>query len=160
MLSAHDEFIGLYLVEVIKSDTIVAVIKDILLRLNLGHSKCREECYDGTSNMTGRKNGVATQILKLEKRALSTHCYGHSLNLAENGALKVVLMMKDEFDVTHEICKLIKFSPRREAMFDKLKTDTAPGTPGIRVFCPTRWRVRAQSLKSIRQLRGLIRSLG
>ena len=138
MLSAHEEFIGLYLVEDIKSDTIVAVIKDILLRLNLGLSRCRGQCYDVASNMTGKKNGVATQILKLEERALFTHCYGHSLNLAANDALKVVPVMKDAFDMTYEICKLIKFSPRREAMFDKLKSDTAPGTPGIRVLCPTR----------------------
>ena len=149
MLSAHEEFIGLHLVEDIKSDTIVAVIKNILLRLNLGLSRCRGQCYDGASNMTGKKNGVATQILKLEERALFIHCSDHSPNLAANDALKVVPMMKNAFDVTHEICKLIKFCPRREAMFDKLKSDTAPGTPGIRVLCPTRWTVRTQSLKSI-----------
>ena len=149
MLSAHEEFIGLYLVEDIKSDTIVAVIKDILLRLNLGLSRCRGQCYDGASNMTGKKNGVATQILKLEERALFTHCYGHSLNLAANDALKVVPVMKDASDVTYEICKLIKFSPRLEVTFHELKSDTAPGTPGIRVVCPTRWTVRVQSLKSI-----------
>ena len=70
MLSAHEEFIGLYLVENIKSNTVVAVIKDILLRLNLRLSRCRGQCYDGASNMTGKKNGVATEILKLEERAL------------------------------------------------------------------------------------------
>ena len=70
MLSAHEEFIGLYLVENIKSNTVVAVIKDILLRLNFGLSRCRGQCYDGASNMTGKKNGVATEILKLEERAL------------------------------------------------------------------------------------------
>ena len=148
MLSTHEEFISLHLVEDIKSDTIVAVIKDILLRLNLGLSKCCGQCYDGASSMTGKKNGVATQILKIEERTLFTHCYGHSLNLAANDALKVVPIMKDAFDMTYEICKLIKFSPRREAMLDKLKSGTAPGTPGIRVLCPTRWTVRAQSLKS------------
>ena len=57
--------------------------------------------------------------------------------------------MKDAFDVTHEICELIKLSPRREAMFDKQKSHRAPGTPRIRALCPTRWTVRAQSLKSI-----------
>ena len=119
------------------------------MRLNLGLSRCRGRCYDGASNMTGKKNGVATQILKLDERALFTHCYGHSFNLTENDVLKVVPVMKDAFDVTYEICKLIQFFPRREAMFDKLKSDTAPGTPGIRILCPARWTVRAQSLKSI-----------
>ena len=75
MLSANEEFIGLYLVEDITLHTVVPVIKDILLRLNLGLSRCRGQCYDGASNMTGKKNGVATQILKPEERALFTHCY-------------------------------------------------------------------------------------
>ena len=101
------------------------------------------------SKQYDRKNGAATEILKVEERALFTHCYGHSLNLAANDALKVAPVMTDAFDVTYEICKLIKFSSRREAMLDELKSDTAPGTPGIRVLCPTRWTVRAQSLKSI-----------
>ena len=34
-------------------------------------------------------------------------------------------------------------------MFASLKADLAPDTPGIRVLCPTRWTVRAESLRSI-----------
>ena len=44
-------------------------------------SKCRGQCFDGASNMTGHQKGVATQIAQEEPRALFTHCYGHSLNL-------------------------------------------------------------------------------
>ena len=45
--------------------------------------------------------------------------------------------------------KLIKYSPKRDAMFSKLKDDLQPECPGIRVLCPTRWTVRANSLKSV-----------
>ena len=34
-------------------------------------------------------------------------------------------------------------------MFEKLKAESAPETPGFRVLCPTRWRVRAASLRSV-----------
>ena len=34
-------------------------------------------------------------------------------------------------------------------MFVKLKEELAPGTPGFRTLCPTRWTVRAISLKSV-----------
>ena len=34
-------------------------------------------------------------------------------------------------------------------MFVKLKEEMAPRTPGFRTLCPTRWTVRAISLKSI-----------
>ncbi len=33
-------------------------------------------------------------------------------------------------DVTHEISKLVKFSPKRNAIFDKLKEELSPDTPG------------------------------
>ena len=52
---------------------------------------------------------------------------------------------------SYEIIKLIKKSPAREAIFKKLKAEMDTDSPnaGIRVLCPTRWTVRAASLKSI-----------
>jgi hypothetical protein len=48
-----------------------------------------------------------------------------------------------------EITKLIKKSPRRDALLQKLKQELSFETPGIRVLCPTRWTVRATALHSI-----------
>ena len=58
--------------------------------------------------------------------------------------------MKDALDSTHEIIKLIKYFPRREAIIKDLK-EVIPGesNPGIRVLCPTRWTVKANALASI-----------
>ena len=49
-----------------------------------------------------------------------------------------------------KICKLLKYSPRRDAIFHKLHQELTPQTPGIRNLRPTRWTVRALSLESIR----------
>ena len=38
--------------------------------------------------MAGCRTGVASQILSIESRALYTHCYGHSLNLAMRDTIK------------------------------------------------------------------------
>lgn len=57
--------------------------------------------------------------------------------------------MKSALDVMGEISKLIKMSPKRDAVFQKLKADLAPETPGFRVLCLTRWTVRATSLQSV-----------
>ena len=78
----HEDLIGLYSVDNITSATLALTIKDVLLCLNLSLSSCRGQCYDGASNMTGIRTGVATVILKEEPRAILTHCYGHSLQLA------------------------------------------------------------------------------
>ena len=49
--------------------------------------------------------------------------------------------MQDALDTTHEITKLIKKSPARDAIFKRLKEEMASDSPGIRVLCPTRWTV-------------------
>ena len=58
----HEEFIRTHAVENIKSDTLVTVLKDILIRLNILLWKCRGQCYDGASNMAGIRQGVPAQI--------------------------------------------------------------------------------------------------
>ena len=146
----HEEFIGLYQVPSTDAETLTTTIKDTLTRLNLPLAKIRGQCYDGASAMSGSKSGVAKRIQDLEPRAVYTHCYGHSLNLAASDTMKSSELMRNALETTHEITKLIKYSPRRDGIFHELKESHATNsTPGIRVLCPTRWTVRADSLASI-----------
>ena len=69
----------------------------------------------------GAKKGVARQILDVEKRALFTHCYGHTLNLVCSDAVKGCKILRDTLETTREMTKLIKFSPKREAIFQEIK---------------------------------------
>ena len=119
-----------------------------MVALNLDIHRLRGQCYDGASTMSGAKSGVAKQILEEEPRAFYTHCYD-ALNLAASDTIKGVSVLKNAMDTTHELCKLIKFSPKRDAAFHKLKAELQPGTPGVRVLCPTRWTVRADALRSV-----------
>lgn len=148
-LEAHEDFIGLHYVDSIKADTLVAVLKDVLLRLGLPLGDCRGQCYDGAANMAGAKSGVATQILQEEPRATFTHCYGHALNLAAGDTIKKNKILRNALDTTFEISKLLKYSPRRDAIFHRIKAEVAPDTPSFRTLCPTRWTVRASSLQSV-----------
>ena len=68
-LEAHEDFIGLYHVESIEANKLVAVIRDVLRRLDIPYMKIRGQCYDGAVNMSGSIGGVSTQILKEESRA-------------------------------------------------------------------------------------------
>ena len=87
-LEAHEDFIGFYQIPNIGADTIPSVIQDALLRLPLSIDKCRGQCYDGASNMFGKKTGVATRILQLQPKAHPTHCHGHSLSLGIKDAVR------------------------------------------------------------------------
>ena len=138
-LEAHEEFIGLYQVSNTQSSTLLAVIRDVLLRVNISITKFRGQCYDGASAMAGIRSGVATQILQDEPRAVFTHCYGHALNLACSDTIKRCQLMRNALDTVQEIIKLIKKSPRRDATLQRLKEEMAVKSPGIRILCPTRW---------------------
>ena len=46
-LEPQEDFIGLYKVDDICASTIVAIIQDTLVRMNLSLSKCQGQCYDG-----------------------------------------------------------------------------------------------------------------
>ena len=64
-LESHKSFIGLYEVDSITSE-------DTLVRLNVkltDFTDCRGQCYDGASNMSGSRRGVAAQICGDEKKA-------------------------------------------------------------------------------------------
>ena len=143
----HEEFLGLYAVDSTDATTLVSVVKDAM---NLPMSKLRGQCYDGASVMSGIRSGVAKQIADFEPRAIFTHCYGHALNLAVADTVKQSKVMRNALETTYEIRKLIIYSPKREAILKKIKTNLldAP-TVGIRTLCPTRWTVRADALGSI-----------
>lgn len=112
-------------------------------------NKIRGQCYDGAAAMAGSRSGVAKLVSEEEARAIYTHCYGHALNLACADTIKRCKIMKDSLDITHEITKLIKKSPARDRCFEKIKSEKASDTPGVRILCPTRWTVRAEALQSI-----------
>lgn len=118
-LSCCEFFIGLYQMAKIDSDSLVRAIKDTLLRMNIEISKCRGQCHDGASNMTGSRNGVAVQIAREEKRVLYMyiHCFAHVLNLAVADTITASKVCKDALDTAMEITKLIKFSPKKECYF-------------------------------------------
>jgi len=150
-LDVFEEFVGLYAVPTIEAASLTAAITDIFLRFQLPLSKVRGQCYDGASAMSGIKSGVAKRLRDIEPRAIFTHCYGHSVNLAACDTLKQMRLLSDAVDTAYEITKLIKLSPRRQVIFDTLKSQmySIDTSPGLRTLCPTRWTVRADCLASI-----------
>ena len=160
-LDAHDEFIGLKDMPSTDAESIVRELKDVLLRMRLKLEKCRGQCYDGCSTMSGFKNGVAVQIKREEQRALYTHCYAHSINLAVGDTMKVYPVLKDTINNTYELTKLVKKSPKRDAKLRAIQGtvnvtsgeddeyDELLKNPSIKLFCNTRWTVRADCLKSV-----------
>ena len=147
--TVSEEFLGLYALSAIDAQSIVDAMKDTFIRFEIPLTKLRGQCYDGCSTMAGAKAGVATKITALEPRAVFTHCYGHALNLSVGDTIKQSPAMKDCLETCFEVVKLIKFSPKREAILRELKEEIGSDAHSVRTMCPTRWTVRAESLASI-----------
>jgi len=148
-----EDFVGFYAVPRIDAATLFSIIKDTLARFNLSIHKLRGQCYDGCTTMSGQRSGVAKRVQNEEGRAVFTHCYSHSLNLAASDSIKRSKLMKSTLETTYEITKLIKLSPRREALLKEIQNEkelsTGTDSISIKLLCPTRWTVRADSLMSI-----------
>ena len=147
-LIPHEEFIGLHAIPDTSADEIVAIIKDILLRMNLRIENARGQCYDGASSMSGKRSGVATQMKSLNRKCLYTHCYGHALNLAVGDVFKTIANLESTFATAHEISKLVKKSPKRNMKLDSIREASNNETKGIHNLCPTRWTVRGEAMHS------------
>lgn len=119
----HEDFVGLYQVGTIDAVCLEHSIRDTLLRMGVSLSQCRGQCYDGASNMSGIRNGVTTILQREVKRAVYTHCYGHALNLAVGYTMKQSKVCCEALQVAFEISKLIKFSPKRNAAFERIKAE-------------------------------------
>ena len=163
-LVVYEELLGLYAVSCINAATLFAVIKDTMLRLNLPTSKLRGQCYNGCSTMSGIQSGLAKRVQDEESRAVYTHCYSHSLNLAASDSVRKSKFMKSALETTHEITKLIKLSPRRDAIFQELQADTSLSSErssvSIKLLYPTRWTACADPLSSILENYGTAKHLG
>ena len=126
--------------------------KILLLGSILPIHKLRGQCYDGCSTLTGHRSGVAKRVQDEEARTVFTHCYSHSLNLAASDSIKRSKLMNAALETTHEITKLFKLSPRREALLKEIQQEieisSGTGSVSIKLLCPTRWTV-ADSLSSI-----------
>ena len=154
LFEVHEDFIGFYETSLTDASTLVAIIEDVLLRLNLPLSQCRGQCYDGASTMAGRLSGVQARILQKCDKAIYVHCCAHSLNLALQDATRSVPMIRDVLDTVRELNNVVRASAKRHALFEKIRADLAlvedhKTKSSLRQLCPTRWTVRASSFQSV-----------
>ena len=101
--------------------------------------------------MMSKQSGVAAEIIKLEPKALATHCRCHSLNLSVKSATEQCQLLRDTLDTVQEICILIKYSPKREKLLGNIQgnIEREYQTTTLDKLCPTRWTVRAGCYRKI-----------
>lgn len=146
----HEDFVGMVNIPNITGGTLWITLKDVLVCLSLPLENCRGQGYDGAANMQGRIKELATRIMNENPLALKVHCLAHSLNLCLQDITRNSQPIRDALDLAQEILQLIKLSPKREGLFkSKQESSGLSGFGNLKPLCPTRWTVRAESIKSI-----------
>ena len=125
---------------------------DTLEDMELKIEDCRGQCYDGANRHAwGKKWGCEENKIESIPKCLYTHCYDHSLNLCVKDVCGKVSCLKDVFDVTREICKLVKTGhPSETQCWRNLRMKSGNNEKSVPAFCPTRWTVQGMTLKPIR----------
>ena len=132
--NTHEDFIGSYNVDNIKADTLVTVIKYVLIRFNIPLSNARGHCYDGAKNICGIKNDVSNKTSSENAETFFISCFGYALNLAVGDMVKNARFLKDSMYTNHNISNLIKKSPKRDAILQKIRKDISLEYPEFRVL--------------------------
>ena len=120
-LEMSEDILLPYSVSSIDAAALFSVVSDVLTRLNLSWNRLRRLCYDCCSTTSGHRNCLAKRVQDLEQRAVFTHCYCHSLNLAAAyDSVKQSKFMNVSMETASEITKLIKLPQRHDAFFEVL----------------------------------------
>ena len=77
------------------------------------------------------------------------HCLAHSLNLCLQDAVRVFLAIRKTLHLVMKLVQLIKWSPKRSSLFERVKDEMSPETHDLRTLCPTRWTVRSGAIHAV-----------
>ena len=87
---------------------------------------CKGQSYDGAATMSGRLHGVAALVKRKQSAALHVHCLAHLFNLCLQDAAQVSLAIRETLHLVMELVQLIKWSPKRSSLFEKVKDEMSP----------------------------------
>ena len=138
----------------LSGEQLAKLILEALNDLTLSIDDCRGQGYDGAGAVAGHINGLSANILRLNEKALYTHCYSHRLNLAVCDSLNVLevnTMMKHVKDVSN----FINISQTRNMPFEEIVhnyPDRESQKRRLVDVCRTRWVERIEGLDTFIEL--------
>lgn len=101
------------------ANTITKCILSEVARCNLSTDQLTSIASDGAAVMVGRKNGVATQLKKVNPKLINIHCVCHKLALACGDANDTISYVKEFESLLLQLWKFFEYSCVRTAAFLK-----------------------------------------
>ena len=103
--------------------------------------------------MDGFRNGCAANILRINKKALYTHCFSHRLNLAVSRTYKIMSVDNMMAEI-QKISEFFRFSEQRQVAFERNVRKFCPQSARNKIKdpCRTRWIERIVTLGVVIEL--------
>ena len=131
------------------------LILEALDNLTLSIENCRGQGYDGAGAVAGQINGLAAHILRLNPKALYTHCFSHRLNLSVCDSLGII-EIKNMFKHVNEVSHFIRISQTLNMPFEENikehSSDTESRKATLVDVCRTRWVERVEGLDTFQEI--------
>ena len=144
-----------------ESVTGAAIAELILDRIQnvyrLDMNLCVGQCYDGASNMSGIRSGVANIILKQFPNALYYHCASHKLNLVVASCCQIP-SVRNMMDSVKKGSDIFHFSGKKQLVQEKCIHKEIPSETRDTLLdvCRTRWILRLDGMQRFEELLGAI----
>ena len=117
----YEDFVGLIEVDETDAKTLMETLRSDLIALNVPLENCHGQAFDGASNMAGHLNGVAARFIQEVPKVHYIHCLAHSLNLSLQDCARTCRIIKESLLLVSELATLIRASPKRLALFQRIK---------------------------------------
>ena len=129
------------------ANAIVEKLKTALRDLGLEVKDIRGQGYDGASNMSGQKAGVAKVFNDENPFALFVHCFAHRLNLVVADACKLIVI-KNMMDTVRCVSEFFEYPKRAELLREYIIKYTPENLHETLLdVCKTRWIARIDGLE-------------
>ena len=119
--------------------------------LTLDINSCRGQGYDGAASVSSHIDGLSAHILRINERAVYTHCHSHQLNLvmAASCSIQHVINVLDQIK---ELTFFFNFPKPRQKMLDLSLENHAPDylKKKLKSVCRTRWVEQSQDWMILR----------
>ena len=137
----------------LSGQSLYRTIKEFFVLVDIDISDCRGQGYDGAGAVAGKNQGLSAHALRVNPKALYTHCSCHRLNLAvvaSCGEQRVRNLTTNIKEVSYFFNLLV---PHKNCLEDKiLLYCTESLKHELKDVCRTRWVERIEGMDVFEEL--------
>ena len=106
----REEFLGFLHCDLgLSGKALAETVLNGITNLILDIQNCLGQGYDGASSVSGSINGLSAQILRINERAIYTHCHSHWLNLVVAASCNIQIV-RNVLDQIKELSDFFNYS--------------------------------------------------